>query len=169
MKLSKGKMLVAGLLVGSLTFVGCKSDSAAERAGDTTDTTGTTTGTETGTTGEQGTDTGTGPGTGGSGTKQSDDNLRMPNEDPLRTPESESVRDAETEPGVHDDSTLEPGEGVGGSGVDPGGVDTGVIDDELNEGGNISDDFRMPDSPSDPVTPEDRMLEDDFDVPEDTL
>jgi hypothetical protein len=155
MKISKTKMLVAGLLAGSLTFMGCKSDTSAERTDDTTQT-GTGTDTGTGTTGEQGTGTTTPPDTGGSGTKQTDDNLRMPEEDPLRTPESESIRDAEAEPGVHDDGTLDPGPGVGGSGVDTG-LDNDVPDDDLNEGGNISDDFRMPDSPADDL-PESPML-----------
>jgi hypothetical protein len=54
---------------------------------------------------------------------------------------------------------------VGGSGVGTGD-DTGTFDEGLNEGGNISDDFLMPDSPADPATPEDRMLDNDLDVPE---
>ena len=165
MKISKTKLLVAGLLAGSLTFMGCKSNDSAERTDGTTEGTGTGMGTE----GTEGTGTGTGtdPGTGGSGTdtKQSDDNIRMPYEDPLRTPESESVRDAESETGVHHDTDLDPGAGVGGSGEESG-MESDIIDVGPNEGGNINDDFRSPDMPADPVTPEDRMLNDDLDVPE---
>ncbi|HEX8704425.1 MAG TPA: hypothetical protein VF815_36675 [Myxococcaceae bacterium] len=169
MKISKTKLLVAGLLAGSLTFMGCKSNDAAERTDGTTEGTstgaGTGTDTGTGTTGEQGTGTGTNPGTGGSGTKQSDDNMRMPYEDPLRTPEDESIRDAESEPGVHEGTDLDPGAGVGGSGVDTG-MESDIINADPNEGGNIDDDFRSPDMPADPVTPEDRMMDDDLSVPE---
>jgi hypothetical protein len=161
MKLFRTKLLVAGLLAGSLAFVGCKSNDSTERPDDTTE------GTGTGTTGEQG--TGTEPGTGGSGTKtkQSDDNLRMPYEDPLRTPEEESIQDAESEaePGVHRDPNLDPGAGVGGSGLDTG-MDSDVIDNEPNVGGNINDGLRAPNMPADVVTPDDPMLNDD-EVPED--
>ncbi|HYI00145.1 hypothetical protein [Hyalangium sp.] len=158
------KFLAAGLLAGALTFIGCKSDSSAERTEGTPDTTQTTP--STGTPGEgsttEGTSTGTEtppPGTGGSGesdiskTKQSDDNLRMPEEDPLRTPENESIRDAEkeSEPGVHD----EPGTGGAGFGNDA----LEPTEDNLNEGGNVDDMFRVPDSPAD-TTPEDGLTED---------
>jgi hypothetical protein len=182
MKISKTKLLVAGLLAGSLTFVGCKSDKSGETGGtDTTQGTGTGTDTGTGTgTGATGTDTGTGtgtgtgtdPGTGGAGmdpsqTKQTDDNMRMPEEDPLRTPEqdplgtpeNEGIREAE--PGVHDD-TMDPGTGgAGGAGM---GDDT--MDAPLNEGGNINDDFQVPDSPSHTL-PEGQMT-DDSQIPEGT-
>jgi hypothetical protein len=156
------KFLAAGLLAGALTFVGCKSDSSAERTGEATQpapTTGTEgTGTEgTGTegTGTEGTGTTPTPGTGGSGgaskTKQSDDNLRMPREDPLRTPENESIRDAESEPHVHDNSAVEPG--TGGSGL---GDDEAATDETLNPGGNVDNTLRTPGSPAD-VVPEDTM------------
>jgi hypothetical protein len=145
MKLFRTKLLVAGLLAGSLAFVGCKSNDSTERPDDTTE------------------------GTGGSGTqtKPSDDNLRMPYEDPLRTPEEESIQDAESEaePGVHRDPNLDPGEGVGGSGLD-NGLDSDVIDDEPNVGGNIHDGLRAPNMPADVVTPDDPLLNDD-EVPED--
>lgn len=153
MKIMNRKFLAAGLLAGALTFVGCKSDSSAERTGDpsqappagTTDQ-GTTTPPA------EGTGTQTAPGTGGSGdvskTKQSDDNLRMPEEDPLRTPENESIRDAESEDerGVHDNN-----EGTGGS-----GFGNEINDDVLNEGGNVDDTTRIPDSPTD-APPEDNV------------
>lgn len=163
------KYLAAGLLASALTFVGCKSDSSAER----TDTpmapatgTGTNTGTGTGTsTGTEGTGTSTGtnanPGTGGSGdtsdiskTKQSDDNLRMPEEDPLRTPQQESIRDAEAEPGVHDNSAVEPG--TGGSGFDTG---DSAVDETLNPGGNVDNTLRTPSSPAD-IVPDDNLNND---------
>jgi hypothetical protein len=162
MKISKTKFLVAGLLAGTLTFVGCKSDTSADRGTEPTEGTSTGTGTDTGT---EGTGTSTDPGTGGSGpskTKQSDDNLRMPEEDPLRTPEDESVRDAEQEPGVHDDATLDPG--VGGSGTGGSGVEDVTEEDDLNEGGNPHEDFRIPDSPTDVVP--DEGMNDDLDLPE---
>jgi len=151
------KFLAAGLLAGALTFVGCKSDTSAARPDDTTQTTPAP-GTEG--TGTEGTGTGTEgttppPGTGGSGdvskTKQSDDNLRMPEEDPLRTPENESIRDAESEPDVHDNSAVDPG--TGGSGFDD---DNDAIDESLNPGGNVDDTRRIPGSPADTV-PEDNM------------
>jgi hypothetical protein len=155
MKIMNRKFLAAGLLAGALTFVGCKSDTSAERTGDTPQTppAGTTDqGTTTPPT--EGTDTQTNPGTGGSGdvskTKQSDDNLRMPKEDPLRTPENESIRDAEDERGVHDNNA-----GTGGSGFG-NEVSDDVNDDVLNEGGNVDDTTRIPDSSADTM-PEDNM------------
>ncbi|HLL03067.1 MAG TPA: hypothetical protein VK539_20975 [Myxococcaceae bacterium] len=172
MKISKTKLLVAGLLAGSLTFMGCKSNDSAQRTDDAATGTGTTTeGTGTGT-GTQGTGTGTGtdPGTGGSGpTKQSDDNIRHPYDDHLRTPEDDTVRGtesdaaSESEPGVHGDTTLDPNSGMGGSGTD---TDMGIIDEDPNVGGNSADGFGAPDSPMDEPTPEDRMLDNDLDVPE---
>ncbi|MDC0711326.1 hypothetical protein POL68_22845 [Stigmatella sp. ncwal1] len=160
MKNLKTKALVAGLLAGTLTFVGCKSDSTMDRPDSTpppaTDTTTPATeGTSTGT-------TATPPGTGGSGTetRPSDDNLRMPGEDPLRTPENESIRDSETEPGIHHDSDLGPG--TGGSGLDNSVMD----DDGLNEAGNV-DDTRLPDSTTDStLSPNDSTIQRDLDVPE---
>lgn len=146
MKIMNRKFLAAGLLASALTFVGCKSDSSAERKDDSTQTP------------PAGTDTQTNPGTGGSGdvskTKQSDDNLRMPKEDPLRTPENESIRDAESEDerGVHDNNA-----GTGGSGFG-NEVSDDVNEDELNEGGNVDDTTRIPDSPAD-TTPEDNMTD----------
>jgi hypothetical protein len=172
MKISKTKFLVAGLLAGTLTFVGCKSNQSTERTEETTDTTQTTPGTGTtdqGTTtpATEGSTTGTNPGTGGGGnqTKPSDDNLRMPYEDPLRTPEDEGVRESESETGVHDDSTGTHGPGTGGA-----GSDTGITEEpSLNEGGNaVDDNRRIPDSPADEATPEDQMLEDDTNLPEGT-
>jgi hypothetical protein len=158
------KFLAAGLLAGALTFVGCKSDSSAERPADTTQTTPATgeQGTGTGTEGT-GTSTGTSenPGTGGSGdiskTKQSDDNLRMPREDPLRTPEQESIRDAESEsePDVHDNP------GIGGSGFPD---DDSAVDETLNPGGNIDDTLRTPGSPAD-IVPDDSLSNDSL-IPE---
>ena len=173
------KFLAAGLLAGTLTFVGCKSNTSAEQGGTTTGDTGATgTGTDTGTGTGSGTGTGTGtgtnpgtggsgdidPGTGGSGaddigqTKSTDDNLRMPNEDPLRTPQNESIRDAESEsePGIHD----EPG--IGGSGF---GDDDATTDETLNPGGNVDDTLRTPGSPAD-IVPEDHMSG-DSELPED--
>jgi len=161
------KFLAAGLLAGALTFVGCKSTTSAEQGGTPTGTGTTGTGTDTGTTGTgtgtEGTGTGTNPGTGGAGstddisrTKQSDDNLRMPEEDPLRTPESESIRGAESEsePGIHDNP------GIGGSGF---GDDT-ATDETLNPGGNVDDTLRTPGSPADIVP--DEGLNGDNDLPE---
>jgi hypothetical protein len=139
MKIMNGKFLAAGLLAGALTFAGCSSPRSAERTDQGEAADGTSTGTQ------------TAPGTGGSGiskTKQSDDNLRMPREDPLRTPESESVRDAEAEPGVHDNDP-----GTGGSGFSNEAPDD-ASQDILNEGGNVDDTTRIPDSPAD-TTPED--------------
>lgn len=177
MKITNRKFLVAGLLAGALTFVGCKSDKSAEKGGMTepaqtpppTDTTGTGTGTGTDTSG-----TGTNPGTGGAGTsgttkaphesycppqsgtggsgdtggeisktKQSDDNLRMPEDDPLRTKDPDTVRQGESEQGVHEGDILEPKSGTGGS-----GFTNDAADDNLNEGGNV-DQRRIPESPAD--------------------
>lgn len=157
MKIMNRKFLTVGLLAGALTFVGCKSDKSAERTDDTTQTppAGTT---DQGTTTPpaEGTGTQTDPGTGGSGdvskTKQSDDNLRMPEEDPLRTPEDESIQDAESEDerGVHDNNA-----GTGGSGFS-NDANNDVNDDALNEGGNVDDTTRIPDSPAD-TTPDDNL------------
>ncbi|MFL5348586.1 MAG: hypothetical protein ACJ8AT_27640 [Hyalangium sp.] len=176
MKISNQKFLVAGLLAGALTFVGCKSDKSAERPPDTTqttppagtgtDTTGTGTGTSTGTQ--------TNPGTGGSGnsdgqistTKQSDDNLRMPEDDPLRLKNGDkSIRDAESEQGVHENTPatpkLEPNSGTGGS-----GLNNDATDDNLNDGGNVDDSLRIPDSPADRSTP-DGVTNNNAPVPDD--
>jgi hypothetical protein len=145
MKNMTRKFLAAGLLATALTFVGCKSNTSAEQGGTTTDQ-GTTTPAEgTGT----GTDTG---GTGGAGTddisttKQSDDNLRHPENDWLRTPEQEGIRESESEDerGAHDNNA-----GTGGS-----GFGTEATEEPLNEGGNIGGDTRIPDSPADTL-PED--------------
>ncbi|ADO75750.1 hypothetical protein [Stigmatella aurantiaca] len=160
MKNLKTKALVAGLLAGTLTFVGCKSDSTMDRPDSTTPpatdtTTPSTEGTSTGTT--------TTPGTGGSGTetRPSDDNLRMPEEDPLRTPENESIRDSEAEPGIHHNGDLGPG--TGGSGLDNSTTDG----DGLNEGGNIDNNNRLPESSTDPaLSPNDPSVQGDLDVPE---
>jgi hypothetical protein len=153
MKIPKTKFLVAGLLAGTLTFVGCKSDTSAERTAEPTDTT-----TE---------DTEAAPGTGGSGpskTKTSDFNIRMPYEDPLRLSEEERSREAEAEaePGVHEDATRDPG--VGGSGVGGSSVEDVTEEDDLNEGGNIIDHRRIPDSPAD-VVPDEGMTN-ETDLPE---
>ncbi len=138
MKIMNRKFLAAGLLASALTFAGCKSDTSAEHPGDTSQTPSPGT-TDQGTAPPpaEGTGTQTPPGTGGSGTedisktKQSDDNLRMPEEDPLRTPEDERVRDAEREDerGVHDSER-----GTGGS-----GFGDEATDEPLNEGGNADD------------------------------
>lgn len=158
MKISNRKFLVAGLLAGALTFVGCKSEKSAERTPDTTETMPATgTGTD-----NTGTSTGTNPGTGGSGntnsnistTKQSDDNLRMPEDDPLRIKNGDkNIRDGESEQGVHENSAahpnLDPNSGTGGS-----GLDRDAIDDNLNDGGNVDDSVRIPDSPMDRTTPD---------------
>ncbi|MBN1205265.1 MAG: hypothetical protein JXB05_10105 [Myxococcaceae bacterium] len=154
MKISKTQFLVAGLLAGTLTFVGCKSDKSGETppGTDATQDTGTPTGeqpTEGTSTPPEG--TGTEPGTGGSGseTKPSDDNLRMPEEDPMRTRDEESAREAESEPGVHDPATG----GTGGSGFPE---DDTMDEGDLNEGGNADEDFRVPDSPADTI-PEEQL------------
>jgi hypothetical protein len=155
------KFLAAGLLASALTFVGCKSNSSAERTEPTPEPATTTEGTSTGT-GTEGTNTNPNPGTGGSGdvskTKPSDDNLRMPEEDPLRTPEPESLRDAESEPGVHHNSPSEPG--TGGSGF--GNED--AIDETLNPGGNVDERLRTPSSPAD-IVPDDATSS-DSEIPE---
>jgi hypothetical protein len=158
MKIMNRKFLAAGLLAGALTFVGCKSDSSAERTDDTS---------QMPPADAEGTGTQTNPGTGGSGdvskTKQSDDNLRMPREDPLRTPENESIRDAESEDerGVHDNNA-----GTGGSGFS-NDVNKDVNDDILNEGGNVDGATRIPDSPSD-TTPDGNPMMDETQIPEGT-
>ena len=162
------KFLAAGLLAGALTFVGCKSDSSAQRPDDTSQTTPATgtegSGTNTGT-GTEGSGTNTTPGTGGSGhiskTKQSDDNLRMPEEDPLRTKENESIRGAEAEPSVPDNCEVAPG--TGGSGFPD---DDAAIDESLNPGGNLDNTRRTPGSPADIVP--DNSVTDDSQIPEDT-
>ncbi len=96
MKLQKRKLFVVGLLASAMTFVGCQSDISAARESPYEDNSPL-----------------------GSGhiseTKQSDDNLRMPLEDPLRTRQRENVRAAAVEPNVEE----APGEetfGTGGSG-----------------------------------------------------
>lgn len=172
MKISNQKFLVVGLLAGALTFVGCKSEKSAERTPDTTETTPAT-GTNTGT-GTDTTNPSTNPGTGGSGdsggtistTKQSDDNLRMPEDDPLRLKHGDkSVRDGESEQGVHENtpppSKLQPNSGTGGS-----GFDRDANDDNLNDGGNVDDKLRIPESPSDRTTP-DGVSNDNSPVPDD--
>jgi hypothetical protein len=170
MKTMTRKFLVAGLIAGALTFVGCKSDSSAERtpppAGtmqtppppDTTPGPGTQSrpppaGTE------------TNPGTGGSGTisttKQSDDNLRMPEDDPLRLKTGDkNVRDAESEQGVHENSAVSPEPGTGGS-----GFNRDAIDNSLNEGGNVDDTVKDPQAPLDRQVPY-NPLRPDSQIPE---
>jgi hypothetical protein len=168
MKITNRKFLVAGLLAGALTFVGCKSDKSAERPPDTTETpptTGTGTGTDTGTGTGTGT-TGTNPGTGGSGdistTKQSDDNLRMPEDDPYRLKDGDkNIRDSESEQGVHKGTPGTPESGTGGS-----GFNRDASDDNLNEGGNVDDSLRIPENPSDRTTP-DGVTNDSGQLPED--
>jgi hypothetical protein len=195
MKITNRKFLVAGLLASALTFVGCKSDSSAERSGTTEPTqtppatgTGTdTTGTGTDTTGTGTTPGGTGgagmtkppsekldctvvppSGTGGAGssggdiskTKQSDDNLRMPEDDPLRTKDPDTVRQGETEQGVHEGDIISPEPGTGGS-----GFENDAVDDNLNEGGNV-DELRTPSSPEDVVP--DGVTDDSSQIPEGT-
>lgn len=160
MKTTYRKFLVAGLLAGALTFVGCKSDKSAERTGETPDTMQTTPPPPPATTDQHApppAGTETNPGTGGSGgiskTKQSDDNLRMPEEDPLRTKEQESIRDSEAEPGVHRKDTDGPGTGGSGLGND-------ATPDDLNEGGNVDDTHRGLGQPRDTATPDEPLNED---------
>jgi hypothetical protein len=159
MKSLKTKALVAGLLAGTLTFVGCKSDNSAARPDETTapamdTTTPTTEGTSTGT-------TATPPGTGGSGSEvsPSDDNLNIPEDSSLRTPKNESIRDSESEPGIHHDNASDLGPGTGGSGMD----NSVIKDDSLNEAGNASDGERLPDSRTDSaLSPNDPTIEHDL-------
>ncbi len=134
-KLSKTKLLMAGLLTGALAFgTACKSDSGAERGGTTTDPAGTTTGTGTDTGTGTGTDTGTTPppGTGGAGSSY--DEMRGPHDHPA----------SETEPGAHEGGVTDDNMGVGGAG-DESGVDRGLgtggagMDDTGNEGGLTDD------------------------------
>ena len=156
MKISNRKFLVAGLLAGALTFVGCKSDKSAERSPDATQTMPPADNTTA--------PPATNPGTGGSGdytgesnistTKQSDDNLRMPEDDPLRLKDGDkSIRDSESEQGVHKNSAahpkLDPNSGTGGA-----GFNGDATDDNLNDGGNVDDSVRIPDSPMDRSTPD---------------
>ncbi|SEN33879.1 hypothetical protein SAMN05444354_13835 [Stigmatella aurantiaca] len=166
MKNLKTKALVAGLLAGTLTFVGCKSNSSMDRPESTTtpatDTMSTPPATDsTGTTGT----TATPPGTGGSGseTRPSDDNLRMPEEDPLRTPQNESIRDSEMEPGIHHDADTDMGPGTGGSGMD----NSMINDDSLNEAGDAPEGVRLPDSTTDSsLSPNDDTIEHDVESAE---
>ncbi len=151
MKSSTTKFLVAGLAAGALALTGCKSDTSAER-------------TEEPATEEMD------EGTGGAGTqtKQSDDNLRMPYEDPFRTPEEESIREAADEfpPEKQDEVDETPEPGTGGA-----GFDNSLIEDEpeeLNEGGNINDDYRFPDSPADELPPDTSVMDEELDIPEGT-
>src|SRR4051812_5898969 len=76
MKFAKRTLLVTGLLTGTLTFVGCGAHTPAVRESPY----------------EDNTNSGFGH---ISKTKQSDDNLWMPLEDPLRTKEHESIVAAE--------------------------------------------------------------------------
>lgn len=193
MKFAKKPLLATGLLAGALTFVGCASGTPAVRESPYGDNTGS-----------------------GSGhiskTKQSDDNLRMPLEDPLRTRASESIMAAEiepniqegeepivdigfggsgttrksqkqedncprpeqkrsrvpqgsmnpeAEPSVHENSPLHPDSDTGGSGFGRDTRDESLYDDDTVREG----DFRIPDSPADPITPEDRMI-DEREIPD---
>jgi hypothetical protein len=95
MKFAKRTLLVTGLLTGTLTIVGCGSATPAVRESPY----------------EDNTNAGFGH---VSKTKQSDDNLRMPLEDPLRTKESESIVAAENEPDL--EGGAQAATGVGGSG-----------------------------------------------------
>jgi hypothetical protein len=183
MKIMNKKFLVAGLLAGALTFVGCKSDSSAEKGttepaqtpppatgtdtGTGTDTSGTSATPGTGGAGQEKLDCTIQQGTGGAGgagdiskTKQSDDNLRMPEDDPLRTKDPDTVRQGESEEGVHEGDIISPEPGTGGS-----GFETEPVPDNLNEGGNI-DERRIPDSPAD-VVPE-GVMDDSSQIPEGT-
>jgi hypothetical protein len=136
------KFLAAGLLASALTFVGCSSNKSADRTDRVTDPMTTT--------GDDRTGTETDNGTGGAGdtntTMPPDDSLRTPESEPLRTPESESIRDAESEPGVHDNSAVDPG--TGGAGF---GDDDATIDETLNPPGEADETLRIPDSPADTV------------------
>ena len=177
MKIMNRKFLVAGLLAGALTFVGCKSDSSAEKGSTEpaqtmppatgTDTSGTSETPGTGGSGKEKLDCTIQQGTGGSGsggdiskTKQSDDNLRMPEDDPLRTRDPDTVRQGESEEGVHEGDILNPEPGTGGA-----GFETEPVPDSLNEGGNI-DERRVPESPAD-VVPE-GVMDDSSQIPEGT-
>jgi hypothetical protein len=161
MKNLKTKALVAGLLAGTLTFVGCKSDNSAARPESTTTPASDSMSTPppADNMGNTGT-TATPPGTGGSGTetRPSDDNLRMPEEDPLRTPQNESIRDSEMEPGIHHDTDKDMGPGTGGSGMD----NSMINDDKLNEAGDAPEGVRLPDSTTDSsLSPNDPTIEHD--------
>ncbi len=165
MKITNQKFLVAGLLAGALTFVGCKSEKSAERTPDTTQTAPPT---GTGTTG-----TCTNAGTGGSGgssnistTKQSDDNLRMPEDDPLRLKDGDkSIRDAESEQGVHENTPAKPKLNPNNCGTGGSGSSSGETDDNLNDGGNVPTRLRIPDSPMERATP-DGVTNDNTQAPE---
>ncbi|HVG57573.1 MAG TPA: hypothetical protein VNA24_03405 [Hyalangium sp.] len=96
MTFAKRALLVSGLLTGTLTFVGCGPHTPAVRESPYGDNTNAGFGHV-------------------SKTKQSDDNLRMPLEDPLRTKESESIVAAENEPDLKEGA--QAATGVGGSGT----------------------------------------------------
>ncbi|WP_224363806.1 hypothetical protein [Hyalangium versicolor] len=95
MKFTNRKRLVTGLLAGTFMFIGCTASTPTVRKS------------------PYGNNTNAGAGH-ISKTKASDDNLRMPLEDPLRTKEHESIRDAEVEPAASESE--QPGVGTGGSG-----------------------------------------------------
>jgi hypothetical protein len=168
MKLTQRKLLSIGLITGALTLAGCATSHAPEESPYKE-----------------------GPYGHISKTKQSDDNLEMPLEDPLRTKQHESVRAAALEPGVHENeegtggsgctcqpnvqepspeerrsnseaepsvhetSPLRPESGTGGSGFNR----DNSMDDNLNNGGNVDNTFRIPDSPADQINPPDRATD----------
>jgi hypothetical protein len=95
MKFAKRTLIVTGLLTGGLTFVGCGAHTPAVRESPY----------------EDNTNSGFGH---VSKTKQSDDNLWMPLEDPLRTKEQESIVAAANEPDLEEGARAATG--MGGSG-----------------------------------------------------
>jgi hypothetical protein len=96
MKFAKRMLIVTGFLTGALTFVGCGAHTPQVRESPYKDNTNSGFGHI-------------------SKTKQSDDNLWMPLEDPLRTRRHESIVAAENEPDLKEAAQAATA-GVGGSG-----------------------------------------------------
>ena len=92
MKFLKARWLAAGALASGLMFAGCSANSSSVRESPYADNTGMGFGHI-------------------SKTKQSDDNLRMPLEDPLRTRQQENIRAAEADANIEESNT-----GIGGAG-----------------------------------------------------
>jgi hypothetical protein len=102
MKFAKRTLIVTGFLTGALTFMGCGAHTPAVRESPYKDNTNSGFGHV-------------------SKTKQSDDNLWMPLEDPLRTKQHESIVAAENEPALEEGAQAAIGAqtatGMGGSGT----------------------------------------------------